>query len=264
VRSKFLVRSAVGLVAVALLTAAILAPIRFHEPPRPPADPAQCNRACLEGLIDQYWAAVVAHDPKRLPLSADVQIHRKRSGHGDRRRLLENRGRPRQLHAHLCRPESPVSSSWASMREGRRAVLVSLRLRVELGRITEIEGIYFKPAARTQQHRRYGQALQARGHMVQVDSAGATADPSGADRDRRRILPPASRRTTARASTEPEPILSQRLPSHRERIAYHQRSAPAQRGSRHHQRVCHGLPVAVQAGLLFCGPEHSPPALPGG
>ena len=34
--------------------------------------PLNCDRACLEGVINQYLAAVVAHDPKRLPLSADV------------------------------------------------------------------------------------------------------------------------------------------------------------------------------------------------
>ena len=35
--------------------------------------PVDCNRACLEGVIDEYLAALVAHDPKRLPLSADVK-----------------------------------------------------------------------------------------------------------------------------------------------------------------------------------------------
>src|SRR5262245_22028965 len=35
--------------------------------------PADCNRACLEGLMEQYIAALLAHDPKRLPLSADVK-----------------------------------------------------------------------------------------------------------------------------------------------------------------------------------------------
>ena len=34
--------------------------------------PLNCDRACLEGVISQYLAAVVAHDPKRLPLSEDV------------------------------------------------------------------------------------------------------------------------------------------------------------------------------------------------
>src|SRR5688572_33004739 len=35
--------------------------------------PVNCDRACLEGLIDQYLAAVVAHDPSKLPLSKDVK-----------------------------------------------------------------------------------------------------------------------------------------------------------------------------------------------
>lgn len=35
--------------------------------------PADCNRACQEGLINQYLDAVVKHDPKGLPLSANVK-----------------------------------------------------------------------------------------------------------------------------------------------------------------------------------------------
>ena len=34
---------------------------------------ADCNRACLEGLMNQYIDAVLTHDPKGLPLSADVK-----------------------------------------------------------------------------------------------------------------------------------------------------------------------------------------------
>ena len=35
--------------------------------------PLKCDRACLERVVDQYLAAVVAHDPKHVPLSADVR-----------------------------------------------------------------------------------------------------------------------------------------------------------------------------------------------
>src|SRR3954468_13204104 len=35
--------------------------------------PADCNRACLEALVNQYLDAAVAHDPGRLPLAADVK-----------------------------------------------------------------------------------------------------------------------------------------------------------------------------------------------
>ena len=65
--------------------------------------PLNCNRACLEDVVNQYLAALVAHDPKRLPLSADVKYTENDQVHATRRRLLENRGRPRQLQAHLRR-----------------------------------------------------------------------------------------------------------------------------------------------------------------
>src|SRR5471030_1040486 len=35
--------------------------------------PLNCDRACLEGVVNQYLAALAARDPKRLPLSADVR-----------------------------------------------------------------------------------------------------------------------------------------------------------------------------------------------
>ena len=35
--------------------------------------PLNCNRACLEGVMDQFLAAVVAHDPKKAPLSKDIK-----------------------------------------------------------------------------------------------------------------------------------------------------------------------------------------------
>ena len=34
--------------------------------------PLNCNRACLEGVLNQYITALAAHDPKRVPLSKDA------------------------------------------------------------------------------------------------------------------------------------------------------------------------------------------------
>jgi hypothetical protein len=33
-----------------------------------------CDRACLEGFVDRYLDAVIAHDPKQLPLARDVKF----------------------------------------------------------------------------------------------------------------------------------------------------------------------------------------------
>src|SRR5579871_3497893 len=32
-----------------------------------------CDRACLENFVDQYMDALIAHNPKKLPLSARVK-----------------------------------------------------------------------------------------------------------------------------------------------------------------------------------------------
>jgi len=151
VRSTFLarsilVRSGVVLGAGALLTAAILT--GYLVPKARAATgpiPLNCNRACLENLIDQYWAAVVAHDPKRLPLSEDVKYtendQEMKVGDGFWK-TAEGRGK----YTHIfVDPDFGQVVFMGTMREAGAPLLVSLRLRVELGRITEIEGIYFKP-----------------------------------------------------------------------------------------------------------------------
>jgi hypothetical protein len=34
---------------------------------------ASCDRACLEGFVDQYLAALVAQDPSKLPLAKNAR-----------------------------------------------------------------------------------------------------------------------------------------------------------------------------------------------
>ena len=35
---------------------------------------ASCNRACLEGFVDRYFAAVIADDPTAVPLAQNVRF----------------------------------------------------------------------------------------------------------------------------------------------------------------------------------------------
>jgi hypothetical protein len=35
---------------------------------------APCDRACLDGLVDRYLAALAAHDPARLPLAPGARF----------------------------------------------------------------------------------------------------------------------------------------------------------------------------------------------
>src|SRR5262247_3763622 len=107
--------------------------------------PLNCDRACLENVIDQYLKAVVAHDASKLPLSEDVKYSENyqmlKIGDGFWK-TAEGLGNYRHIFAD---PEFGQVAMMGTMREAGTNILLSLRLRVELGRITEVESVYFKP-----------------------------------------------------------------------------------------------------------------------
>lgn len=107
--------------------------------------PINCNRVCLENVVDQYLTALVAHDPKRLPLSKDVMYtenaQRIELGEGFWK-TVEGRGNYTHIFAD---PEFGQVGYMGTMREAGAPLLMSVRLRIELGRITEIESIFFRP-----------------------------------------------------------------------------------------------------------------------
>jgi len=72
-------------------------------------------------------------------------------------------------------PEAGQVASMGTMIEADQPLLMSLRLRIELGRITEVESLYYKAGGGgPNNYRRDGQAPCARGHVVQVDSSFRT------------------------------------------------------------------------------------------
>src|SRR5579862_8217457 len=139
-RSTVLVLGTSVLLAAAVLTG-VFAPAA-HAATGP--IPLNCNRACLEDLVNQYLAAVVAHDPKRLPLSADAiytendQIIDIGDGFW---KTAEGFGNYKH---YFSDPEFGQVAFMGTMREAGAVLLMSLRLRVELGRITEVESIYYR------------------------------------------------------------------------------------------------------------------------
>jgi hypothetical protein len=107
--------------------------------------PLNCDRACLEGVMNQYLAAVAKHDPKGLPLSEDVlytensQVIKVGDGFW---KTAEAVGAYKHFFSD---PEFGQVAVMATMKEAGAPLLMSARLRIELGRITEIETVYFKP-----------------------------------------------------------------------------------------------------------------------
>ena len=106
--------------------------------------PADCDRACLENLATQYLNALVAHDPKQLPLAQDVryteqdQVMNVGDGFWGTATAVG--------HFRLCFSDLVMEQigCMVTMHEGDHLLIMSMRLRVELGRITEIETMYYR------------------------------------------------------------------------------------------------------------------------
>lgn len=64
-----IMRSTIITVIITLIITGIMTPKAYASIGLIPLD---CDRACLENVVEQYLDALVAHDPKRLPLSKDV------------------------------------------------------------------------------------------------------------------------------------------------------------------------------------------------
>ena len=103
------------------------------------AQSSSCDRDCLIGLIDQYIDALVAHDPKRLPIAANVKY----TENGQRLELgdgfwnsVSGRGTYKLYVADV--PKGEVVT-FSTMREVGTPLIMALRLKIDNRRITEIE-----------------------------------------------------------------------------------------------------------------------------
>jgi hypothetical protein len=84
-----------------------------------------CDRACLEGFVEKYLDAAIAHDPKLLPLSPDVKF----TENGQRLELpdahwkiMTGKGKYRLFvadpEAHMVAPPYGMNSGWSSWKDG--------------------------------------------------------------------------------------------------------------------------------------------------
>jgi hypothetical protein len=106
---------------------------------------APCDRSCLEGFVDRYLDAVLAHNPALVPLAPGVRFTE------DGQQLAIGDGLWRTMHAKghyrlfVADPQAGQVAFFGTIEEENRdpakgtAVLMALRLRVRDGKIAEIE-----------------------------------------------------------------------------------------------------------------------------
>jgi hypothetical protein len=116
---------------------AVLLPVPYGMPSGWGAKP--CDRACLEGFVDRYLDAVVAHDTAPLPLAAGVKFteNGQRLDLGDG--LWNTMSARGSYKLYIADPDAGQAAFFGTIREHGTPAILALRLKVTGGQISEIE-----------------------------------------------------------------------------------------------------------------------------
>jgi hypothetical protein len=100
---------------------------------------AECDRACLEAMVDRYVDALIAHDPAKIPVSADVRFVE----NGVQLPLgsaLWKTASGRGTYSHYFDDTTAEQAGFiGTLREHGQGMILVLRLAVRQGKIAEIE-----------------------------------------------------------------------------------------------------------------------------
>ena len=139
-RSALIAVGAVALVVAAAFTGYLVPKANASTGPIP----LNCDRACLENVLNQYLEALVAHDPKRLPLSADVMYteNDQQLDVGDGFwKTVQGVGNYKHIFAD---PEFGTGRHDGHDARSGHTSADELAAAHQLGRITEIESVYYR------------------------------------------------------------------------------------------------------------------------
>src|ERR1700691_4993305 len=100
-----------------------------------------CGRACLEGFMNQYLDAMVAHDPSHLPVTPAIKFTEDdvvlKLGDG-----LWNTASARGVYKeYFDDPEEGQVAFLGTLKENGHGIALALRLKIENRRISEAESV---------------------------------------------------------------------------------------------------------------------------
>jgi hypothetical protein len=109
---------------------------------------APCDRACLNGFIDQYIAALVAHDPSKLPLTKNARY----TENGQTLKLGDGMWGPvitmGTYKLYFADPKAGQVGFYGTLEEHGHPAILGLRLKVENRKISEMETILIRSTSR--------------------------------------------------------------------------------------------------------------------
>ena len=109
-----------------------------------------CNRACLDGLVEQVLQAMLAHDASRLPLAKGVRYSENGQfialgdglwGTAGKIAMPGTGGGAGDYAALFADPASGTAGYWGVTNENGTSGVLALRIKVAAGKITEIEAV---------------------------------------------------------------------------------------------------------------------------
>jgi hypothetical protein len=114
------------------------------EPEWDPANIRACDRQCLIGIMDAYMDAIFQHDPGAVPpLAIDVRMTENTGamdvGEGV---LWRSKTEPTPFKIYVADPVSGQVALQARLKIGGQDALTAIRLKVDRGKIQEIEQLY--------------------------------------------------------------------------------------------------------------------------
>jgi len=103
--------------------------------------PASCDRACLEGIADQYLSAMVAHDASKAPLAKNLIFTENTIKLPPTEGLWFTASGLGDFRFYVCDLQQGQVAWTGIAKEHDKPVLLSMRLKVVNRRITEAESI---------------------------------------------------------------------------------------------------------------------------
>lgn len=133
-----------SLFSVLVITAFFVNLAVAQEPEWNPAALKECDRACLIGIMDGYMNAIFKHDPKAVPpLTLDVRMTENTGvmdvGEG---MLWRSKVEPTSFKIYVADSIAGQVAEQARLKIGGQDALVVVRLKIDRGKIQEIEQLY--------------------------------------------------------------------------------------------------------------------------
>jgi hypothetical protein len=102
--------------------------------------PAHCDRACLKGVVDAYFVALVAHDPTQVPIATDAKFVENTVPTQPGEGLWKTASQaPTTFKIYVPDPVAGQIGFIGVMQESGKPIQLGLRLKIHDGKITEME-----------------------------------------------------------------------------------------------------------------------------